>query len=181
MRNGILTVMALAMPLMLGACADEEPEAEVIDQESLGEVQGAPGDFQTEPVRFTVVEIVAEPTRFAGQIFSSPVRVVEVPTDRGFWIEDQGERLFAVIIDQPQEQPMDIQPNTTVRITDATVRNPSDLGNLPGQPLDERTRSIAQNEQVFLTVDEQNIQPATGADSGTGTGAAAGDTMGGGS
>ena len=132
---------------------DTEPTAEV---QPLPEP--APGTMG-EQSGVTVAQIAESPATYTGQTVSSEVRVTDVPTDRGFWVEDQGQRLFVLVVDQPQEQPIDIQPNSTVRLEQATVRDARDVANLPGTPVDPDTEQILRDQDVFLTVQQQNIQP----------------------
>lgn len=103
--------------------------------------------------------ILDNPARWVGQPFpGDQVMVAEVPTDRGFWIDYEGQRLFAILQDQPAEQPVDINPGQTISITEATLRDAGYLEQLGGAPLDEDTRRIAEQQPVFLVVDESNIR-----------------------
>ena len=140
----------------------EEEFAGDVGNEPTAEVQPLPEpapEMTAEQPGITVAEIIESPATYTGQTITSEVRVTEVPTDRGFWITDQGERLFVVLIDVPQEQPRNIQPNTTIQLDQAVVRDPSFLAELPGAPLDEDTERIARNQDVFLTVREGSVDP----------------------
>ena len=106
----------------------------------------------------TIGDILGNPDRYVGETFpQAEVNVTEVPTDRGFWIEDEGRRLFAIIIDQPQEEPKDINPGQTLRIEEGVLRDRTFLPAIPGVPLDQDTENIAEQQPIFLTVDEQYI------------------------
>lgn len=105
-----------------------------------------------------VGEVIGAPDGWLGRTIDGDVNVVEVPTDRGFWIEQDGQRLFALIIDQPAEVPKDINSGQTLRITGGEFRDPSALGTLEGEPLDEQTRQIAEQQRIFLVVDESEIE-----------------------
>src|SRR5690606_24587645 len=104
---------------------------------------------------------VTTPATFAGQTVAGEARVVEVPTDRGFWIEEQGQRLFVILGDQPTEAP-NIEPGQMLRLSEARVYAPSELSGIAGD-LDADTRSTAEAQPAVLYVDETNveIQPAT--------------------
>lgn len=78
-------------------------------------------------------------------------------TDRGFFIEADGAELMVLIIDQPREVPMDINPGQRLRITGGTLRAPDYLGQVAGDALTGDTRSMAEGEEIFLVVDESNI------------------------
>ena len=156
----ILPVLSGA--LVLGACAEEEPEVEpIVTEAPVTEVQPnavSEPEAIAQTAGVPVSQIIESPATWTGRTVGGEVRVTEVPTDRGFWIIDQGERLFAVIVDQPQEQPKDINPNQTLRIREAVIRDPTFLANLPGEPLDADTRRIVEGLPVFLVVDEAAIE-----------------------
>jgi len=106
----------------------------------------------------SLAAILANPTEYIGQEFAGEVDVGEVPTDRGFWIESQGARMLALINDGPLEVPMDINPDQRLRITSGTVRDADDLAGLPGEPLDADTRTILDGQDVFMLVNEDNME-----------------------
>lgn len=137
------------------------PEAEVeeplVTATEIEAVEPLP-EIVPETPELTLSQIVASPAMYVGQTYDGVVRVTEVPTDRGFWVESDGARVFAILIDQPQESSIHIQQNTTIRMEQATVRDQTALGSLEGAPLDAATEEIIRNEQVFLMVDEDNIQ-----------------------
>ena len=156
----------------------DEPEAEFADVETTEAVE------TTEPVTpaatpqpvadipgVSVGDILGNPDNHIGDTFPrAEVTAVEVPTDRGFWIEDEGERLFAIIIDRPEEQPKDINPGATLRIDGGTLRDRTFLPEIPGEPLDPTTERMAEQQDIFLVVDEAEItvleggQPQPGTD-----------------
>lgn len=103
-------------------------------------------------------DLLMNPAAHMGESFAGEVQVAEVPTDRGFWIEQDGARLFAILQDQPLEEPLDINPGQTLRIDGGTIMAPTDLEQLGGDPLDEETRQIAEGEPAFLAVDESEIE-----------------------
>ena len=106
----------------------------------------------------TIGDILGNPDGFIGETFPrAEVEVTEVPTDRGFWIEDEGQRLFAIIIDDPAEQPKDINPGATLRIDQGTLRDRTFLPEIPGAPLDQQTENLAEQQPIFLVVDERYI------------------------
>ncbi|HET7322027.1 MAG TPA: hypothetical protein VFI96_06005 [Longimicrobiaceae bacterium] len=114
-----------------------------------------------------VADILANPASWDGRTVSGTVTVADVPTDRGFWIESNGQRLFALINDQPNEQPQNINPGQVLQITSATVM--TSASEVPGT-LDTDTQGLLQGQPVFLDVDESNIelaQPATAQATGT--------------
>lgn len=104
----------------------------------------------------TLSQIIESPGTSTGKSLAGEFRVGDVPTDRGFWIMDQGQRLFVILGDAPEEQPKDINANQTLRLTEAVVYSADQLGSIPGQ-LDADTRRIAEEQAVVLYVDERNV------------------------
>lgn len=99
--------------------------------------------------------IVLSPAEWTDRTVSGEARVAEVPTDRGFWIEEGGERVFVILNDAPTERPANINPGQTVRLTGAVVHD--DLADVPGE-IDPDTRSIVESLPVFLAIDESGIE-----------------------
>ena len=162
MNTRTMRTVMLLCGIGIAGCADDAPEGDLVGGgEITGEARPLPqstADTVGERTLVTVSGVIERPDSYLGQSLTSEVRVTAVPTERGFWIDEDGERLFVVIIDQPQEEPVEVRPNTTVRLERATVRDPSSLGDLPGEPLDPDTQSILQTQDAFLVVDESNIE-----------------------
>ena len=156
---GLLALLAVIL-LVWWIWPDDDDE--VVDTP----VAEAPLGTTPEPVAqgpgASIGDILGNPAAHVDQPWQNEsVRVVEVPTDRGFWIEDQGQRLFAIVIDQPAEQPVDINPGQELRISEAMLRDRTFLPQIPGDPLDAETENMAEGQPIFLTVDEDNIQVLT--------------------
>ena len=136
------------------------------DESNVTEVEPVTPTTTPEPIAqaptVTIGDILGNPTEYVGDDFAdvyprAEVQVGSVPTDRGFWVVDQGDSLFAVIIDVPEEQPNDIDAGQTLRIQEAILRDRTFLPQIPGVPLDADTERIAEQQPIFLTVDETNI------------------------
>lgn len=156
----VLALLIWALAAVLGG--EDEAELAVVDPVAteVTEVQPTVPPVETpEPVAeaagIPVSQIVESPATWTGRTVGGEVRVVEVPTDRGFWIEDQGERLFVVLRDAPAEQPLDINVGQTIRMREAVIYD--DIGSVPGE-IDPDTRDIAQGLPVFLGIDEADIE-----------------------
>lgn len=107
----------------------------------------------------SIAAILANPTEYVGRDdFQAEVGVPEVPTDRGFWVEDQGNRLFAIIIDEPREVPLDINAGQRLRVTKGMIRDATFLSQIPGRTLDADTKRIVQDQDAYLIVNEDNIE-----------------------
>jgi hypothetical protein len=82
--------------------------------------------------------------------------VPETPSDRGFWIEENGQRIFAILA-EPMEQIKDIDPGQRVRISNGRVLRGSESSQIP-QDVDAEARSTAQGQQYFLLVPSSGVQ-----------------------
>lgn len=109
----------------------------------------------------SIGDILGNPASYIGQDdFQAEVTVptgAEM-TDRGFFIEDEGARMFAIINDGPMEEPKDINPGQTLRISQGMLRDSTYLPQLSGDALDADTQAIIDQQDIFLVVDEDNIQ-----------------------
>ena len=158
----VAALVALAL-VVWGVTEAVDTDGEVADVEVVEPVAPAttPEAVATGPL--TIGDILGAPDRYVGEPFpATEVEVAEVPTDRGFWITDEGQRLFVVIVDQPQEEPKDINAGQTLRIEQGTLREATFLPEIPGVPLDADTESIAQEQDIFLVVDERYINVLQG-------------------
>lgn len=109
----------------------------------------------------TIGDVLGDPQAYLGRDdFQAEVIVptgAEM-TDRGFFIEDNGARMFAIINDGPMEQPKDINPGQTLRISQGMLRDRTYLPQLSGDALDADTQALVDQQDIFLVVDEDNIQ-----------------------
>ncbi len=111
-----------------------------------------------------IADIVSNPQTYVGQSYSGDVLVTESPTPRGFWAQDDasGQRIFVVVTEEPSGQPLSVTTDQRYTLRDATVSDASTLGSMGGEPLDQQTQDIAQQQPVVLTVSAMNVQPSTG-------------------
>lgn len=150
----ILLAILVIIALIWWAAAEDDEEL-ITEPADIEAVEPLP---DTEPAA-TIAAILANPDAYVGMDnFTAEASVPEVPTDRGFWVESDGQRLFAIIIDQPAEEPKDINPGQRLRITEGMIRDSSYLPNLSGDPLDADTQRTVEQQDVFLVVDEDNIE-----------------------
>ncbi|HEU4457116.1 MAG TPA: hypothetical protein VFR81_28870 [Longimicrobium sp.] len=98
--------------------------------------------------------------QMAGQTASGTGIVPETPSDRGFWIESNGQRVFAVL-SEPTEQLRDVDPGQQVRITGARVVAGSEVSQIPGD-VEPETRRIAEGQQAFLLVPARGVEITAG-------------------
>lgn len=158
----LLALLVLALLAWWLIDTDDE-EAAVAYTE--GAVVEAGADTTPEPVAtapgVSIGDVLGDPASYLGRDdFQAEVTVptdAEM-TDRGFWIEDEGSRLFALILDGPMEEPKDINPGQTLRISQGMLRDRTYLPELGGDPLNAATQQLAEEQPIFLVVDEDNIE-----------------------
>ena len=155
----LLAAIIIALLIWLFSGGDDSEPTAVVPVEPVAEAPlTSPDDTDTAQPAMTIAAIVENPEAYIGQSFEpGEVETPAVPTDRGFWIEKDGTRMLAVIIDQPREVPLDINPGQTLNVTGGTLRGPDAIGDIPGDVLDADTRALIEEEGVFLLVNEANI------------------------
>lgn len=100
--------------------------------------------------------IIVAPAPHLGQPVVGTAKVTEVPYDRGFWIEKNGKRMFALIAQAPDmEQAVNIDPGQTIRL--AGVVYDSALASGISGELDAGTVKTIAEQPAFLLVDAHNI------------------------
>lgn len=109
----------------------------------------------------TLAAILADPAAHFGTEYTGEVSVGDSLTDRGFWVEHDGERMFALIVDEPRERPLDINAGQRLKISGGEIRDTSSLSDIEGRALDANTRKIAGEQKVIMVVDENNIEVLT--------------------
>lgn len=153
----LLAVLLIALLIWWATAGDDEEE--LIGEVETAEVITTPEVVGTAP-GISIGDILGDPAAYLGRDdFRAEVTVpadAEM-TDRGFWIEDEGERLYAILIDGPMEEPVHINPGQTLRIDQGMLRDRTFLPDLPN-PLDATTENIAEQQPIFLVVDEDNIE-----------------------
>lgn len=114
---------------------------------------GAPGGTR-QPI--PVEQILAAPAQYDRQSVSGSAAVAEVVSDRGFWIEDQGRRLFVTMADpQANEQPISVSPGQTVHLT-GTVHRGGARAEVPFT-LEAKAQQVVAKEPVFLAAQYRDL------------------------
>ena len=135
---------------------DNEPEAVTV-AEPLAPIPAS------EPAPLPVVDIipvaviVTTPADYAGRSVSGRADVAEVISDRGFWIENAGQRLF-VVIDEPVPENIDINAGQALELT-GTVYTKEMLDQVQGR-MEAETRRVAGEQSVFLYVRSADVRIA---------------------
>lgn len=103
--------------------------------------------------------IVASPADYFGQSVSATAKVIEADSDRGFWLDAGGKRLFAILsksLDTPDPK-TDINAGQTLRFT-ATVYDASRASEVEElKPVTAETRRLLAGEKAFLRVTDVQI------------------------
>ena len=113
--------------------------------------------------RMTLASILANPSEYYGREgFTGEVEVAGPLTDRGFWIESDGARMFAIVIDEPAERRIDINPGARLQLNGGTVREASTISatDIEGDTLDQDTVNVISNQEAVLVIDEDNMRIA---------------------
>lgn len=156
-------------PMIWPATSEEEPVAPLGPAVTTPTDREMAVDGEAEPVvetdllavglQASIGDVLDDPDLFRSETVPlTEVQVAEVPTDRGFWIEHDGRRLFAVIVDVPEEEPKDIEAGQTLRIEGGVLHGPEFLPEMPGRPLDADTEATVRDQPIFLVVDERAIE-----------------------
>lgn len=153
----LILVLLLAWWLWPGADDVElEPEPVQVEAEEMPQVQEDIAYEQNAEV--PIPTIVLDPVGWTDRTVSGQLMVAEVPTDRGFWVEWDGERMLAILVDEPSEAMVDLEPGMTLQVSEATVRDAENLTDLAGAPLDADTEALLADEEVFLLVEESALE-----------------------
>ncbi len=115
----------------------DEPEAQALDS-------------------FPVAAILANPGTWDDRAVNGDVTVGNVPTDRGFWVENDGAQAFMLIDPRGEESVVHIQQGQRLRISSASVHPSSEVGSV-GE-LDDESRQIIGGQTAFLVVDASDLQ-----------------------
>lgn len=141
-----------------GTAADETDAAAVVIAPM------PPPPSETDTVEIPVDVIMVTPGPHLGQAVTGTAEVAEVPFDRGFWIEKNGQRMFAMIAQSPDmEQAVNVEPGQTLRL--AGVIYSSDLASRISGEVDPEAMNAIADQPAFLLVDARNIVVVDGASS----------------
>jgi hypothetical protein len=101
-----------------------------------------------------VAAVLRDPASYAGRDIAGVAAVSSAISDRGFWVEQDGQRMFAVIDESAsgRSEVADINEGQRLRLQ-GTVYSSAMAAQLPGvQNLEAQTRQIIQNQPAFLYV-----------------------------
>lgn len=156
----ILLLLAIALVWWLFAESDD-PELGEADTVAVEESADLDSVDAMPAGEMTLAAILANPSSYYGaEGFTGEVEVGGPLTDRGFWIENDGARMFAIVIDDPVERRIDINPGATLRLDGGTVRDPATISatEIEGDTLDEDTMNAISDQEAVLVIDEANME-----------------------
>lgn len=115
-----------------------------------------PPPTEADDTPIPVAVIVVGPSEFLGQPVAGTAEVAEVPSDRGFWLQQDGQRMFAVIARSPgMEDAINVNPGQQVRLAGVVYDNA--LATQIAGGLDPETTQVIAGQPAFLLVDPRNI------------------------
>lgn len=174
---GLLAVALLAL-LLMRTCGDDDDADNVLVTDTTSVTTQTAAPIDTTPMAAPmdsagmaagagaagagtgwIAGILAGTAAAAGTASGDGI-VPETPSDRGFWIEENGQRVFA-ILQEPMEQVKDIDPGQRVRISNARVLRGSESAQIP-QEVDAEAKRTAQGQQYFLLVPASGVQIVSG-------------------
>lgn len=119
-----------------------------------------PPPTEADNTQIPVSVIVVGPAEFVARPVVGTARVAEVVSDRGFWIEQGGQRIFAVIAQGPNmEDAINVQAGQQVRLS-GVVYDSSLVDRIQGG-LESQTQEIIADQPAFLLVDPRNVTVVT--------------------
>ncbi|CAN5280145.1 hypothetical protein BH23GEM4_BH23GEM4_18020 [soil metagenome] len=153
---GLIVLALLIWALAEAFGGDDEVAVEPVPVENVEPLPPVAAPPAVAAIGLPVAAILANPASYFGQTVSGEARVVEVPTDRGFWIEDGGQRMF-VLINEPPNETMDVNVGQTVMLSNAEVYDSSNMGEIEDQ-IDADTRRVASGTPAVLAVNHTDVE-----------------------
>lgn len=115
-----------------------------------------PPPTEADATEVPVDVIVVTPAPYLGQAVVGTAKVAEVPFDRSFWLEKNGQRMFVVIAQSPgMEQAVNVEPGQTVRLA-GVVYDRALASGIAGE-MDPKALETIAGQPAFLLVDAKNI------------------------
>lgn len=150
-------VGALALVLVLWALmeavGDDEPDVAAVEEVETTEPAAVP-EASSE---LTLATILAEPQTHIGQSYApGEVVVDEGATERAFWIQADDGRILALLSGSDSDMGL-LEEGQRLRISEGVIQNADYLA-VEANNLDDETREIAENEEVFLAVAESDVE-----------------------
>jgi len=134
---------------------DDRAAASNDERANTGTNDESSNDSNTRGEAFPIAAVMDSPGEWEGRTVEGEVVVRSVPTDRGFWVEEDGQRAFFVVDPEGRESDAHIQQGQRLRISGAKVHR--GLDDLTGQLVAE-ARQMVEDEPVFFVVDPEDFE-----------------------
>lgn len=141
---GALVLILVIWGIVEAVTPEREAVAPVAPAERVAGERQATEGMQDLPI----ANMVANPTNYFGQDVAGVAMVAEVVSDRGFWIENNGERAFVVLSEGMPETGVTIDAGNRVLIHGNFLQSVNDLPN--AQTLEPQARQIIEGQQGFI-------------------------------
>lgn len=104
-----------------------------------------------------VSTILMGPSDYVARRVAGTARVTEIVRDEGFWIEESGRRMFAVLARDPEnmQQALNVSAGEQVRLS-GVVHDASMVNRIEGG-LPTRTQDLISRQPAFLLVAPRNV------------------------
>lgn len=156
-----ILLLLLLGALLLWWLLAEDDDADFANADPVAVEESADFDSVNATSEMTLSAILANPSNYYGmEGYTGEVTIGGPLTDRGFWIENNGARMFAIVVDEPAERRIDINPGATLRLNGGTIREPSTISatDIEGDTLDQDTLDAITGEEAVLVIDEANME-----------------------
>lgn len=146
-------VLILAVWGIMELVDDDEPDVATVEEVETTEPAATP-----EPAsELTLGTILAEPAAHVGQSYApGEVVVEEGATERAFWIEGDEGRILTILSGEATDLGL-LEEGQRLRISEGVIQNADYLA-VEANTLDDETREIAEDEEVFLVVAGSDIE-----------------------
>ncbi len=137
---------------------DELSEALRDEEPAQPDQQAQPGEQpQEDQQQQDLASVFVDPGNFVGVRTSGTATVGDVVSDRGFWLTDGDNRIFAIVReDVPQQEMIDINEGQRIELT-GIMMAPGDPDDITGA-LEPETKQLAEQQDSLLLASWRDIQ-----------------------
>lgn len=148
----------LAALLIWGLIEAFDNDRAATPQQPTERVAGERGEIGA-PEPLPIATIVGTPNQYFGQDVRGTATVAEVVSDRGFWLENQGQRAFVVLGEGMTEAGVNVEQGQQV-LLEGTYMESANMGQVP--QLEQDAQNIIQGETGFIRANSVDILQPTG-------------------
>ncbi len=143
----------LAALLIWGLIEAFDNDQATAPQQPTERVAGERGEIGA-PEALPLATIVGTPNDYFGKDVRGTATVAEVTSDRGFWVENQGQRAFVVLGEGMTERDVNITQGQQVLI-EGTYMESANMGQVP--QLEQDAQNVIQGETGFIRANSVDI------------------------